>query len=395
MDLRLAADAMLSLSHGNKHRCLCSEQVRQGEGEDRSPRCKKMSTVAKCTIRVTSISQLLCTEDVQLDTRRYCASGTSNKLRASGQVLPRSMNTGHIPSTEIPVSTADSGAFCPPPDRPFSSGISQDSHLRGGNENAMCEPQFLAGSSGLPADKPQVQAIYPFTAYPSPISQEISGLDCCVPVPRGFSGLSANFSSVMSPEYHCCSLSIVTDDRPRNQSCLAIHLNSPIPAAPTGEVSQSNDILESAADTHYASSRDLSSCVKPHHRKYYTNPVPSSHCHCCARSTTARAVPFVACSRLKDGLCRKVICAKCFIRFDWNWAVALSSSSWTCTHCRGTCPERSQCFIYARVNRCRIAKSRAAKPSSRAATKADILPRNIEHNMDNLGSGRNFPSADG
>jgi hypothetical protein len=127
-------------------------------------------------------------------------------------------------------------------------------------------------------------------------------------------------------------------------------------------------------------------------QKYYANAAPSAHCHCCAR--TSRTALFMVCSRLRDGLCRKVICSKCFAKNGWNWQEAAQDNSWTCTHCRDACPKGgSQCFIYARVNRRRIKKSdrialgsSSCYPASRPAAilapsyqKADGTPRFVPY----------------
>lgn len=112
--------------------------------------------------------------------------------------------------------------------------------------------------------------------------------------------------------------------------------------------------------------------VPPRRGKFYQNATPSSHCHVCAR--TAKAVRFAVCARLAAGLCRKVICDKCFARFGWDWDAAAADPAWTCPHCRGACPPgRSQCFIYARVNRRRETK-RAARAAAAAATAAAVAP---------------------
>lgn len=110
--------------------------------------------------------------------------------------------------------------------------------------------------------------------------------------------------------------------------------------------------------------------------KFYQNAAPSSHCHVCAR--TANNVRFAVCARLAVGLCRKVTCNKCFARFGWDWSAAISNPSWICPHCRGTCPPgRSQCFIYARVNRRRETKraARAAAAEAAAKSSASQTPR--------------------
>lgn len=89
--------------------------------------------------------------------------------------------------------------------------------------------------------------------------------------------------------------------------------------------------------------------MKRPYKKYYSNPTPSSHCHVCAR--TSKAVKIAVCARIAEGLCRKVTCFKCFVRFGWDWEEAMRGGNWVCVHCRGVCPEgRSQCYIYSRVN---------------------------------------------
>lgn len=62
---------------------------------------------------------------------------------------------------------------------------------------------------------------------------------------------------------------------------------------------------------------------------------PSRFCHICLRR--AERVPLMACGRLRSGLCRKVVCEKCFIEFGYDWDVAASpNSNWLCPHCRKT-----------------------------------------------------------
>lgn len=94
--------------------------------------------------------------------------------------------------------------------------------------------------------------------------------------------------------------------------------------------------------------------MKQPYKKYYANPQPSAYCHVCAR--TSKAVQFAICARIKEGLCRKVICNKCFGKFGWDWDAAQKNPDWVCVHCRGDCPEGSQCFVYTKVNKAREKK---------------------------------------
>lgn len=103
--------------------------------------------------------------------------------------------------------------------------------------------------------------------------------------------------------------------------------------------------------------------IKRAYKKYYSNPTPSSHCHVCAR--TSKAVKFAVCARIAEGLCRKVTCYKCFVRFGWDWEEAMRGRDWVCVHCRGVCPEgRSQCYIYSRVNSKRESKRGSKKQTA-------------------------------
>jgi hypothetical protein len=99
-----------------------------------------------------------------------------------------------------------------------------------------------------------------------------------------------------------------------------------------------------------------------------SNAAPSRFCHVCARTKDLQT-----CANLPTG-CRKVTCAKCFEDHGW-----VRSDAWVCTHCRGVCPERSQCQIYRLSNRNRSAKNRrhgqgryagARTPAAAAATTA-------------------------
>jgi len=52
--------------------------------------------------------------------------------------------------------------------------------------------------------------------------------------------------------------------------------------------------------------------------------------------------------------CRKMVCGKCVTRYGLGDPKA--KGDWVCTHCRGVCPEKSQCNTYGRVNKERRVK---------------------------------------
>lgn len=77
--------------------------------------------------------------------------------------------------------------------------------------------------------------------------------------------------------------------------------------------------------------------------KHYARPTPSQHCHICCRS--AKNISVYSCARIEQAVCRKVVCHRCFVDHNWTWA-----KGWVCTHCKGGCPPRSQCFTYGKSN---------------------------------------------
>mmetsp|Transcript_11895 Transcript_11895/g.24233 ORF Transcript_11895/g.24233 Transcript_11895/m.24233 type:complete len:240 (-) Transcript_11895:487-1206(-) len=92
-------------------------------------------------------------------------------------------------------------------------------------------------------------------------------------------------------------------------------------------------------------------------RKFYHHPVPSKHCHICART-----VHLMACSNIRTGTCLKVTCKLCFDTYGLNWEQANHpESDWTCTHCRNECPSRARCYVYTRAVESRRRRNQARK----------------------------------
>lgn len=85
----------------------------------------------------------------------------------------------------------------------------------------------------------------------------------------------------------------------------------------------------------------------------FASPKPSRFCHLCSR--TPKTVRQVVCANIHEEAytCRKVVCEKCFTDNEWDWEAASTgpaAATWVCTHCRDTCPARSQCRTYRRTN---------------------------------------------
>lgn len=112
-----------------------------------------------------------------------------------------------------------------------------------------------------------------------------------------------------------------------------------------------------------ASSRPTVAKQRP---KHYKRPTASKFCHICARKSSNVAV--AVCSRIEQGLCRKVVCEYCFEKYGWD-REALDVAkrmqekegrdvgpckgrkrAWECPHCRGQCVAKAQCNTYGKIN---------------------------------------------
>lgn len=112
-----------------------------------------------------------------------------------------------------------------------------------------------------------------------------------------------------------------------------------------------------------ASSRSTVTKQRP---KHYKRPTASKFCHICARKSSN--VTVAVCSRIEEGLCRKVVCEYCFEKYGWD-REALDVAKrvqekegknvgpckgrkrfWECPHCRGQCVAKAQCNTYGKIN---------------------------------------------
>mmetsp|Transcript_12819 Transcript_12819/g.33939 ORF Transcript_12819/g.33939 Transcript_12819/m.33939 type:complete len:248 (-) Transcript_12819:72-815(-) len=88
-------------------------------------------------------------------------------------------------------------------------------------------------------------------------------------------------------------------------------------------------------------------------------PRPSNFCHICTQKARAGSDVWV-CANLGvqyAPTCRKMACGKCVERYALGDPGAKRGrEDWVCTHCRGVCPEKSQCNTYGRVNKERRVK---------------------------------------
>jgi hypothetical protein len=82
----------------------------------------------------------------------------------------------------------------------------------------------------------------------------------------------------------------------------------------------------------------------------FDSPVASRFCHVCSR--TPKNVRLAVCANIRDGVCRKVVCERCFDEYAYGVFddAYVYGSDWTCPHCQGKCPARAQCRTYGRIN---------------------------------------------
>mmetsp|Transcript_14424 Transcript_14424/g.31045 ORF Transcript_14424/g.31045 Transcript_14424/m.31045 type:complete len:258 (-) Transcript_14424:102-875(-) len=100
-----------------------------------------------------------------------------------------------------------------------------------------------------------------------------------------------------------------------------------------------------------AASMPVSGGVSKGSRSRGSRSGPSKFCHVCWNDSVTRRKLICTNYGKSKGSCRKVICEVCVQKH-------LPSSEWpgpddctiTCTHCRGSCPEKSQCSIYNKTN---------------------------------------------
>lgn len=93
--------------------------------------------------------------------------------------------------------------------------------------------------------------------------------------------------------------------------------------------------------------------LKPRKRATFEAATPSNYCHICSR-TPNRGIRLAVCASLREGLCRKVVCERCFSEYALGCSfedAANKAVDWKCVHCQGICPERAQCRTYQNVNR--------------------------------------------
>ena len=95
--------------------------------------------------------------------------------------------------------------------------------------------------------------------------------------------------------------------------------------------------------------RDLPS-IPVQREKTYKNSEPSRFCHICGRKAiNLRVAP---CGRIIGNHCRKVVCERCVEKHRLDDAPLHGEpvASWSCPHCRASCPPKAQCNTYGRTN---------------------------------------------
>lgn len=136
------------------------------------------------------------------------------------------------------------------------------------------------------------------------------------------------------------------------------------PPSTSGYLNKCQPSSRGSGRTHAGSERH--STVAKQRPKQYKRPTASRFCHVCGRKSSNVAV--AVCSRIEQGLCRKVVCEFCFDKYGWD-REALDVAKrmqekegkdveplkgrkrvWECPHCLGKCVEKAQCNTYGKIN---------------------------------------------
>ena len=90
-------------------------------------------------------------------------------------------------------------------------------------------------------------------------------------------------------------------------------------------------------------------------QKTYNITRPSRFCHICGRKP--RESTSASCGRLLLKHCRKVVCARCLMKYYSKQSYSENAPvgeaprlSWECPHCKRICPDTAQCNVYGRSN---------------------------------------------
>jgi len=159
------------------------------------------------------------------------------------------------------------------------------------------------------------------------------------------------------------------------------------------------DVAAVAASLGGLTEADFLSAPKLKRKKAkFASPKPSRFCHLCSR--TPKTVRQVVCANIHEEAytCRKVVCEKCFTDNGWDWEAASTgpaAAAWVCTHCRDTCPARSQCRTYRRTNERLRVKRLVEKftTSAAAAPAAPAAPGDAAGNDSAKGGDKGAPVA--
>jgi len=92
---------------------------------------------------------------------------------------------------------------------------------------------------------------------------------------------------------------------------------------------------------------DVDGASAPKFRRY-SKALPSRFCHVCARHVDNGTM--MSCHNIAYGVCRKVVCSRCFDENGWDWESA-KKGKFVCCHCKGECPSKAQCNTYKKTNR--------------------------------------------
>lgn len=166
------------------------------------------------------------------------------------------------------------------------------------------------------------------------------------------------------------TMSMSMRSQPGSSICIS-RIPTPSQAFHKGPTTITTNGKKRMAPSNINSEADTRGARRP---KRYKSATPSRFCHVCGRKAATTRVAL--CGRLIDGLCRKVVCERCIIKYNWEKDAPVGKNTpdknWSCPHCRGVCVPKASCSTYERIN-----------------SKRKLVPRSLTNDTNNTDNNNN------
>ena len=240
----------------------------------------------------------------------------------------------------------------------------QSSHVT--NEQIEEDANHIGSASQVAGSINVEQSIAPISMYSLPLSVDQYNTDYNTPHHQGIEDMNAFMSSVEPPTVADIlhELEIFHDTHPCGRRKRKISKREAARLAAIEEQRKERLIAALAIQKKISDAQLLRLRPKKKRRAArFDKPVPSRFCHVCSR--TPKNVRLAVCSNIRRGICRKVVCEKCFDLYkyaDFD-SVLNMETEWICPHCSECCPAKAQCGTYQKINdRLRVNRLKQSGP---------------------------------